>query len=224
MSDGLRVVLYAEGAGETAGPVTLLPEVGSPLAEDMLGPGHLLLRRVLCAERGIDAGAVRFDVPQRTRRGRFPHGSDLLDETTLRQLTTWPKPIQRPDLVLVLTDADGDNQIESRLDVLSRSLANVFVPAVPRPEFEAWLLADPAALRGLLGHVPVPDTPEDLPPRAAKALLRDWFHSATETVPPGRARDDRRRALRRDLAIRADIDAIAHRCRSFAALRRALRP
>jgi hypothetical protein len=43
----LRVVLYAEGAGETRGAVSLLPAPGEVLGEEWLGPGHLLIRRAI---------------------------------------------------------------------------------------------------------------------------------------------------------------------------------
>src|SRR5580704_10360316 len=110
----LRVVLYAEGAGETLGPTSALPAPGRPLEEGMLGGGHVLIRRTLGQARSIPDGEILFESPLRTR-GRVARGSDLIDRRTVRQLLTWPDPNLRPDLVVVLVDRDEDKQRKNRL-------------------------------------------------------------------------------------------------------------
>ena len=45
-----RVVLYAEGANESAGAITTLPAVGVALDDAHLGAAHVLVRRILAAE------------------------------------------------------------------------------------------------------------------------------------------------------------------------------
>src|SRR5882672_1918227 len=109
-----RIVLHAEGAGETLGSITHLPPVGAELHEEMLGPAHLLVRRAASETWAVEATDIRFDAPQRFK-ARVPRGSDLHSEQKLRQLLTWVFPIQQPDLAIVLVDADGDLQRGNRL-------------------------------------------------------------------------------------------------------------
>jgi hypothetical protein len=91
----LRVVLYAEGGGETggAGPP---PAPCTPLQEGDLGAGHILLRRCLEVAKKLPAAAVHFEAPLRTRRATVARGTALLDKQTLRQLFTWPLAETRP--------------------------------------------------------------------------------------------------------------------------------
>src|SRR5690348_4793988 len=100
----LRVVVYAEGPG--GGFRGLPPEPGRPLTSEWLGAAHVFVRRCLETE-GIPSGAIRFDSPLRTR-GRIARGGDLEHAPTLRRLLTWIDAALRPDLAVVLTDADGD--------------------------------------------------------------------------------------------------------------------
>src|SRR5947209_6964249 len=111
----IRVVLYAEGSGETRGELALPLRPADTLVEEMLGPAHLLARRALSAAKSVPENAIRFEQPLRTRRGRIARGSMLHDAQTLRELMTWGAPQRRPDLALVLVDCDGDPGRKTRL-------------------------------------------------------------------------------------------------------------
>ena len=66
-----RVVLYAEGRGETAGEVSLKIRPGDTLVDDCLGPGHLIVLRALSFARSIPEGAIQFEEPLRTHRSQI---------------------------------------------------------------------------------------------------------------------------------------------------------
>ncbi len=109
----MRVVLYAEGSGEAAGTTTLPPLPGAPLNEAEIGAGHVLLRRCLERERKIPAAAIQFLGPLRFR-GAVARGSTLRTKQALRQLLTWPSASRRPDLAVVLVDAENENSSPTR--------------------------------------------------------------------------------------------------------------
>lgn len=198
----LRVVLYAEGSGETLGAVSLLPAPGEPLGEQMLGPGHVLVRRALSEARGVSPADVQFESPLRTRRGRVPRGSDFLRSTTLLQLLSWADPARQPNLAVVLVDADGDRQRRRKLQSIARQVTVPAIVAVATQEFEAWLIADHATLSQVVGMKVEPvSEPERLQPGEAKAGL-----ARCGAVPQ----------LRREIAERCDLRIVSHRCRAFA--------
>jgi hypothetical protein len=93
---------------ETSGDIGLPPAPGTPLAEENLGAGHILVRRCLELARNIPAPAIRFEGPLRDRRGNVVRGAALLKRETLRQLLSWPLAHKRPDLVIILVDCDED--------------------------------------------------------------------------------------------------------------------
>jgi hypothetical protein len=214
-----RIVVYAEGAAEALGSITLLPAVGEELREEMLGAAHVLIRRVIAEEWSLAQEAVRFDAPNRTR-GRLARGSDLLHERRLRQLLTWAKPEQCPDLAIVLIDADGDHQRGTRLRTALSSIRVVVAIGLAVEEFEAWLLADLRTVQRVLGADTVsglPTTPERLKPREAKACLNVYLgeHAAES------------RRLRREIADQCSLDELRDKCKAFHQLSsdlRAMRP
>jgi hypothetical protein len=150
--------------------------------------------------------AILFDRPQNVR-ARTARGSDLLHERTLRQLLTWPKATQQPNLAVVVVDADGDNQKASRLRQTAESISGQpTIIAVAVQEFEAWLLADPAALASALGTSVQPIvSPEALAPRAAKQQLMTLLA----------ARGTEGRLLRHELARTLQLVQLRNRCPSF---------
>lgn len=206
----LRVVLYAEGAGEMLGSITLLPPPGQPLSEPMLGPAHVLVRRAIERARGIHRDEVRFEAPLRVPPGRLPRGSDLLSKAQLTKLMSWPRPGSAPDLAIVLVDADGDKQRKRKLEAAIQNAPVSHVVAVAIQEFEAWLVADHAAVAGIIGRSVgferPPSHPEKLPPRDAKYQLSLWLGEAS-------GQDDG--ALRRQLADGCDLGLLSKRCRAF---------
>jgi hypothetical protein len=196
----IRVVLYSEGAGETGGEISLLPPPGDPLRPEHLGPAHELLRRCV-ASSGIPEGAVIFLSPLRTR-GRQHKGSDLLKRQRLRELLTWPAATRRPDLAVVMVDSDGDRDRRSNLENSASDLSIPTVLAVPVKEFEAWLIADQAAVTKALDYAPdKPPHVETLDRRAAKDLLKRWVSEAKPS------RDEA--SIRATLARTADLNLLA---------------
>jgi hypothetical protein len=204
-----RIVVYAEGAAEALGSITLLPAVGEALREEMLGSAHILIRRVIAVEWGLAQEAVRFDAPNRTGGGRLARGSDLLHEQRLRQLLRWIRPErQQPDLAIVLIDADGDHQRGTRLRAALSSIDVVAVIGLAIEEFEAWLLADFMTVQRVLGAVAMsdfPTTPERLKPGEAKGRLNVYLgeHTADSLK------------LRREIAAQCSLDELRNKCRAF---------
>ncbi len=214
----LRVVLYAEGAGETLGVDTMLPAPGSPLREEMLGSGHLLIRRAVESARAVPEAAMRFESPLRTR-GRTAKGSDLRRKQTLRELLTWLTPSFEPDLVIVLVDSDGDPLRKTQLQNYALGLHVERIFAVAVQEFEAWLLADFALVGKVLGTKrSFAGPPEGLAPGRAKAELAEWVK--VSAARSGRSVSD----LRREIARECDLQVVRSACGSFAALLDDLRP
>lgn len=199
----LRVVLYAEGAAERLGVESVLPASGDVLRDELLGAGHILMRRAISKARSIPEPAIRFESPLRTR-GRIPRGSDLHNERTIRQLLTWLNPSLTPDLVVVLIDCDGEHDRKRRLEGHVAGLPCTKVIALAVEEFEAWLLADVATLAGLAAPRAYRGRPESLKPGEAKAEFSAYF--------PREAL----RETRMKVAHTCDLDVVAKECASFA--------
>jgi hypothetical protein len=139
-----------------------------------------LIRRVVAEQAKCPPEAVRFVSPLR-HRGKTARGSEFLVPKILRSLVTFPSNHRRPDLAVVLIDEDGDRSRQS----LGAALEASVVPAViglACPEFEAWLIADHAALCAAL-RIAVDPSPETMAPRAAKAFLASALSRAG--IPEG---------------------------------------
>lgn len=209
----IRVVVYAEGTREASGARVPLPPPGDPLPEAALGPAHILVRRCLAEHAPLEQ--IRFDVPLLTR-GRRARGSDLHRASTLRQLCTWAMPLAKPDVAVVIVDADGET---GRLRIIRQALEGrrdvqpPVVVGVAIHEFEAWMLADDAALRKHLGFAddPLP-RPETLAPRQAKAVV-------LELLAKKSADKDTQKALLVQLADAVDLAVVASICTAFEHLR-----
>jgi hypothetical protein len=214
----LRVVLYAEGAGEIAGAVSRRLAPCSPLSEDDLGPGHLLVRRTLVS---MGAADVRFEAPLKVAGSgalRAASGSDLLKRTTLRRLLSWPTPQSQPDLAVVLVDADGtSDRRKLRQNLVDLRTARVAI-GIAVTEFESWLLADQSTLNDVMqpqvAFSRLAD-PETLRPGESKRLLADFCGRGTTSSSPAE--------LRRAVASHCDLGVLASRSRSFADFRTELR-
>ena len=175
----LRIVLYAEGRGETGGELRFAPAPGTRLEKEGLGPGHVLVRRATAAARSIPEAAVVFEEPLRTRRGRLARGSDLHNASTLQQLLTWGSRDRQPHLAIVLIDSDGDAGRKARVAATLQEQDVLKVIAMAVKEFEAWLIADHRAVANALGKGPDSlGSPESLAPRAAKEGLATWIAGA----------------------------------------------
>jgi len=205
----MRVVLYAEGSGEV-GAGALRPAPGRLLVEELLGPGHILISGAITLARGIPHEGIHFEQPLRTR-GRLAKGSDLISRTTLRQLLTWADPARRPDLAVVLVDADGDSSRRRTLLAETNALPVTKIIAVAVEEFEAWLVADQKAVAEVLGSkARLDDRPEKLPRREAKRLLASWCGQPDESRSG--------EMIRLSLARHADPSRLRARSASYAQL------
>ena len=174
----LRVVLIAEGSGEVRpnplrGPLSTIPV-------DDWGPGHVLFARAIAARSKVPRAALRFSEPLRTVRGGIARGSSLHGKT-LRVLLNY-QPVDRPDLIIVLVDADGDPSRKRFLDELVADMPGTKLIAVAVQEFESWLLSDGDALAAVLGVDPArtPQHPEKLARAEAKALLQAMSSAAED--------------------------------------------
>lgn len=202
-----RVVVYAEGVGETKGSLGQMRAPGERIPDDDLGSAHLIVRRCLAEVRSLPHSAILFEEPLRTR-SRIARGSDLLNERTLEQLLSWPRAGQKPDLAVVLVDCDGDARRRETLiaAVAKISVAKVIGMAVQ--EFESWLIADHGAVAKVIGVGPrYPGPPESLKPREAKKLLTAW---ATDAGIEDESQ------MRRELANTCSLERISSHCSSFA--------
>jgi hypothetical protein len=206
----LRVVVYSEGPTDLAGEIAWPPTPGEPLSEGHLGPVHILVRRVLALK--VPEPAVRFEAPLRVRGGREARGSDLHHERTLRQLLRWPRVDRRPDLAVVIVDADDERGRARRLEVATEDVGVARVVGAAVCEFESWLVADALATsRCFARTLPTTKDPEAMRPREAKELLSQWLGEAV--------RDGARsQVLRRNLAEICELELVARRCPSFADL------
>jgi len=209
----LRLVVYAEGALETGVPHGPRTPPGNELQDDELGAAHILVRRCLSANGRLPDAAIRFHRPLRTDAGRVARGSDFLKVARLRKLLSWPPSPNRPDLAVVLVDADGDRSRKGTLDagtamVPGARLGRVIGVAIE--EFEAWLVADDRAVsEGLHATFPTPKAPETMAPQEAKLLLAEAI--ALAGADP--------QVVRRTIAEKCGLDAISARCPSFADFR-----
>jgi len=139
----MRVVLYAEGPGET-GTVEMPPLYArrSRITEDALGPAHVLTRRCIARITEHDERSIQFQAPLMPR-GKPARGSQLIDPRTLAKLLTWTHPDMPPDLVILLVDADGSDSRRSELESAVETRPMSVPPAVVAlavQEFESWLL------------------------------------------------------------------------------------
>lgn len=198
----LRVVLIAEGAGEVRPDPLRFPL--SPIPAEDWGPGHVLFARAIESRSSIPRPAVKFTEPLRTSRGAIARGSALHGKT-LRILLNY-QPIDRPDLLIVLVDADGDTARKRSLEGLVADMPGTKLIAVAVQEFESWLVSDGSALSRVVSAplARVPQHPENLAPAEAKALLQEL----SATVDSAQAR--------LSLAEQLDLDAVARKCPSFA--------
>lgn len=210
-----RVVIYAEGQGELAGPMRHDHAPGAPLVEEELGPAHLLVRRCLERTRDLAPSLVQFEEPLRTGRGRRPRGSDLHNGDSLRRLLLWADERKRPDLAVVFVDADGGEARQEQLDASVQALPVEAVVGVAVQEFEAWLIADSEALTSVLRHpLAPPRPPEKLGRREAKELLHGWCEQHA------RSRDAN--VVRGDLARECKLETLERQCGAFATFLRKL--
>jgi hypothetical protein len=210
----MRVVLYAEGAGEIAGAGGMGWHTDSLLDEDSLGAAHELVRRCLSKEEGgpVPSASVQFQGPLRIGRGRIPKGSDLLDREYLRSLLTWLQPNLQPDLAVVLVDEDGQSSRKRMLEGVVADIPGNKVVAVAIREFEAWLVAD-EAVAGKVMEKTFERTkdPETMARGEAKAHWARWVSGRDE------------RAAKLSVARLLDLGGLASRCRAFETFRGELR-
>jgi len=216
----MRVVLYAEGAGELLGSITQLPPVATSLKDDFLGPAHLLLRRAMMEAWSAPSAAIAFESPKRFR-GRLACGSDLHNERSLCELLSWFQPMQKPELAMVLVDADGDKQRQTRLQRATDGVSVPIIITVAVQEFEAWLISDHRAVRAVLnvegGLSGATNDPESLDRKKAKELLALWLEQAGVITP------EEQRLRRAKIAAESSLEVIANSCRSFADLLKQLK-
>lgn len=217
----VRILLYAEGPGEDRGQIGWLPEPGEPLLPEMLGPAHHLFSRVLASELSAPETAIQFLSPFRLDGSRPHRGSDLLVRRNLRRLLTIAAPSRRPDLAIVLVDEDGQGDRRASLLRSTEGIELPHVIAIAIREFEAWLIADHAAIVALLGPRPTPPAYEAMEPGHAKSLLQQWAADAHRDLPEFAAAT-RWEQIRSHLARIARLDAL-DRLPSFARLRSDLR-
>lgn len=201
----LRIALYAEGRGETRGAFGTDPEPGMPIPGDHLGAGHELVRRTLAPLARVPESGVVFDGPLRLD-GRTVVGSALLVGQNLSKLVLGGFGVRTPDLMVFLIDDDGMNRYASFVSQLDSIVsAQLRIAAVAVQEFESWLVADSEAASAAVGRsVDLPGNLENLSPRAAKRILREWTG------------DSENRSKRISIASTCDLDKLRRRCPSFA--------
>lgn len=214
----IRVVLYAEGPGETGGIERQLPPPGEPLSEELLGPGHILLRRCLVESSEPSGREVVFVAPLKDRRGRTARGSMLLRRQTLRQLLTWLNPARCPDLAVVLVDQDEDTGRKRTLEEHVSApppISLMPVIGVAIQEFEAWLIADHSCVARILElDIQKPKNPEKMKRQKAKQILASWI-GKSEVAMEG---DE----VRRQIVSRCNLMTVSKTCRAFEVFRKAV--
>ncbi|HYD41838.1 MAG TPA: DUF4276 family protein [Anaeromyxobacter sp.] len=155
-----------------------------------------------------------FIEPLRTGTGLVARGSQLRHRQIVRQLLAgWAPGQKKPDVFVILVDADGE---AGREKALRESTADLVACAigVAVQEFEAWLVSDHAAVQGSLGiEFPATPEPEAMRPREAKRLLDDAIARS------GKAAAE----VRNTIAGLLNLTAVANRCRAFKAFRESLR-
>lgn len=212
----LQVVVYAEGAGERLGRRSRRFELpkrpGDALLEheDELGAAHYLARRAVHQVSAIPEHAVQFKEPLR-HRGMIATGSHLTNPVTLSRLLVWPEPSLRPELAVVFVDQDAQKQRRTQLEAAVTKLRPTVkrVIAVAVQEFEAWLIADIAAVQSVLRiSIDEAASPEKMDPREAKQLLAEWIAQSP------RAHEDPL-VIRSDIAKNCELGQVASRCSSF---------
>ncbi|PTL77005.1 DUF4276 family protein [Vitiosangium sp. GDMCC 1.1324] len=210
-----RVVVYAEGPGELTGRDTSRQRApGTPLTENELGSAHLLVRRCLERARSLAPELIQFEEPLRSR-GKLARGSMLHSRTTLRPLLFWADEDLRPDLAIVLVDADGKEDRQAELDSTLQDLTVEAVASVAIQEFEAWLIADPQAVKAVIRKpLSPPKPPERLGRRQAKEFLQQWSDEHASKQDPAE--------IRRQLVQECDLDTLARVCPAFAEFLRRL--
>ena len=209
----LRVVLYAEGAGELGRGLALPPAPGWPLEEERLGPAHVIARRSLERVRKVPVQAIQFEQGKRKRNTNEARGSDLLRKRTLLDLLAWPREDMRPEMAIVIVDEDG---LRTRHRELKEWVAELrygrppTVIAVAREEFEAWLITDRSCVEEELGRpLGKAGKPEVWEPKVAKQVLQ---RAIDESCGSDKARAH---ALRRAICERCDLDVLERGSGSF---------
>jgi len=203
----VRVAIHAEGSRETA-TFAVRPAPGSEVPTGMEGPAHVLVRRILSEDSKLPPEAVRFVEPLRTGTGLVARGSQLRHRQIVRQLLAgWAPDQKKPDLFVILVDADGEAGREKSLQEWTSDLGACAI-GVAVQEFEAWLVSDQAAVQRSLGaeFAAAPD-PEGMRPREAKRLLDD---AITRSGKPASQ-------VRMALAGLLSLALVAKRCRAFKA-------
>ena len=119
----------------------------------------------------------------------------------------------RPDLAIILIDADGDHARKARLEAELATKDLPHVVGCAAQEFESWLIGDPETVREVFGAVAGPASIEALERRQAKELFRDWCASV------GKAERDARVSL----ATLCDLERLTARCASFSVFRQEIR-
>ncbi len=216
---GLKVVLYAEGARETASyagsPQAYQP--GHTIIEDDLGAAHLLLRRCFAQCRRLPEAAIQFIAPQFVQisggRRRVPVVSDLTSPEQLRKVLVWVGE-RRPDVIVVLVDSDAKNPTTCRqkiedivreLEARGSSRPTRLI-AVAVKEFEAWLVADTNALISVLrDRIDACTDPEEMTEGEAKQHLIDLI----------KTRQREEREVRCSIANQCSLDILRRRCSHF---------
>ena len=201
-----RIVLYAEGVGETGSGLPLRP--GEPIPREHYGPGHILVARSIEKIHNVPLNALRFESPLRTVTGRIARGSDLHHRESLRRLLTWAQPSVRPHAAVVLVDRNDEAQRKHRLSRYVEGLPGNIVISVATKEFEAWLISDQEAVTNVLcAPLPQIGLPQNLRAGEAKRLLAEWCRDHV----PGRDQ----RTIRVNIANTIRISELERRSRSY---------
>lgn len=136
--------------------------------------GHEAFARAMVQRLAREVGAARPRIQARSVRGG--HGR------AIAELKAWQKLAKtlpgRPDLLLVLIDANGDGpatQLAAVEAVIDTAVFPTWVIGCPDPHVEAWCAADPDALRRLTGAEPPPR-----PSRPGRGAYKRWLELALE--------------------------------------------